>query len=223
MLERRDDVDAEVVTHALARDALTRLRSVDTDARAFREGLIELGRVCGGVLAHEVVGTERVEVETPLAPAAGERVAGDVVLVNVLRAATPLVEGLLSVFPDATQGVISASRREEEGMAGGRFPVETTYEKLPRIDGHTVVVADPMLATGSTMLAVLDALADRGEPADLVVLAAVSAPEGLAAVRGSADVDRLLTVAVDDGLDDGGFIVPGLGDAGDRAFGTSGE
>jgi len=222
MLERRDD-EVDIVTHALARDALTRLRSVGTDTRAFRETMVELGRVCGGVLAHEMAGTEPVEVETPLGTAAGERVAGDVVLVSVLRAAIPFVDGLLVAFPDATQGVISASRREDAAMTDGRFPVETQYEKLPDVDGRTVIVADPMLATGSTLLTVLDALGGRGDPAVLVVLAAVSAPEGLAALRADGRADRLVTVAVDDGLDDRGFIVPGLGDAGDRAFGTPGE
>jgi len=223
MLERHERTDAEVVTHALARDALARLRSVETGTRAFRESLVELGRVCGGVLADRVVGTEPVEVETPLGTADGERIAGDVVLVNVLRAAVPFVEGLLVAFPDATQGVIAASRREAAGRSDGRFPVETAYEKLPDVDGRTTVVADPMLATGSTLLAVLDALDGRGDPAELVALSAVSAPEGLAALREDGRVDRPVTVAVDERLDDRGFVRPGLGDAGDRAFDTPGE
>jgi len=147
-----------------------------------------------------------------------------VVIVNVLRAATPFVEGLLKAFPRAKQGVISAGRDETAGMnADGEFPISIDYVKLPEIRAaDTVIVADPMLATGSTMCAVLDHVA--GEAAgyeDLFVLSAVSAPPGLVRVGERFPEADLLTVAVDDRLDDDGFIVPGLGDAGDRAFRTT--
>jgi uracil phosphoribosyltransferase len=215
---------ASVVTHALAQHTLTELRSVETRQTQFRKGLVKLGRICGYEIADARLNTESVPVETPLTETSGERITNldDVVVVNVLRAATPFVEGLLKAFPEARQGVISASRDEEAGMDDGEFPIEVQYVKLPEIRPEdTVVVADPMLATGSTMIAVLDELMDGAPtPENLFVLSAVSAPPGLDRVSEACPEAELLTVSVDDHLDEHGFIVPGLGDAGDRAFGT---
>ncbi|MEF8785114.1 MAG: uracil phosphoribosyltransferase [Haloarculaceae archaeon] len=216
--------DASVVTHALAQHTLTELRSVQTRQTQFRKGLVKLGRICGYEIADARLNTESVPVETPLTETRGERITNldDVVVVNVLRAATPFVEGLLKAFPEARQGVISASRDEDAGMDDGEFPIEVQYVKLPEIRPEdTVVVADPMLATGSTMVAVLEELTDGAPtPENLFVLSAVSAPQGLARVSEACPEAELLTVSVDESLDERGFIVPGLGDAGDRAFGT---
>ncbi|MDS0260156.1 uracil phosphoribosyltransferase [Haloarcula sp. S1CR25-12] len=223
-LERRGD--ASLVTHALAKDELSRLREKDTEQVEFRKGLVRLGRLCGYEIIDGRMETEYVEIETPLTTTMGERVTGldDVVIVNVLRAATPFVEGLLKAFPRARQGVISASRDESAGMdEDGEFPISVDYVKLPDIGpDDTVIVADPMLATGSTMTAVLDHITGAGgDPDHLVVLSAVAAPPGIVRVSEAfPDVD-LLTVAIDDELDEEGFIVPGLGDAGDRAFRTT--
>ncbi|MFC6753464.1 uracil phosphoribosyltransferase [Halorubrum tibetense] len=223
-IEDRDD--AYLVTHALAKDTLSRLRDVSTEQVAFRKGLVKLGRICGYEIIDGAMGTEYVPVRTPLAETTGERVKGmdDVVIVNVLRAATPFVEGLLKAFPRAKQGVISAGRDEEAGMNDdGEFPITIDYVKLPEIGpDDTVIVADPMLATGSTMCAVLEhILAEADDYEDLFVLSAVSAPDGLVRVGEEVPDADLLTVAIDDHLDEDGFIVPGLGDAGDRAFRTT--
>jgi uracil phosphoribosyltransferase len=221
-----DRGDANVVTHALAKDTLSRIRDVETEQVEFRKGLVKLGRICGYEIIDGTMETEYVEIETPLEAMMGERVKGldDVVIVNVLRAATPFVEGLLKAFPRAKQGVISAGRDEEAGMdAEGQFPITIDYVKLPEITADdTVIVADPMLATGSTMCAVLDrVLAGQPDPERLLVLSAVSAPDGLLRVADEFPDAQLLTVSIDDHLDDHGFIVPGLGDAGDRAFRTT--
>ncbi|GAA0458627.1 uracil phosphoribosyltransferase [Halococcus dombrowskii] len=215
---------ASLITHALARDTLSRLRSADMEQVAFRKGLVKLGRICGYEIIDGAMETEYVSITTPLAETTGERVKGldDVVIVNVLRAATPFVEGLLKAFPRAKQGVISAGRDEEAGMTDGEFPITIDYTKLPEITPEdTVIVADPMLATGSTMCTVLEhVLADAPEPEDLFVLSAVSAPDGLLRVGERFPEADLLTVSIDERLDENGFIVPGLGDAGDRAFRT---
>ncbi|MFC6726351.1 uracil phosphoribosyltransferase [Halobium palmae] len=223
-IEDRDD--AYLITHALAKDTLSRLRDVNTEQVAFRKGLVKLGRICGYEVIDGVMDTEYVSIRTPLAETTGERVKGldDVVIINVLRAATPFVEGLLKAFPRAKQGVISAGRDEEAGMdEEGEFPITIDYVKLPEIrERDTVIVADPMLATGSTMCTVLDhVLAEAPDFENLFVLSAVSAPEGLLRVGEAYPQADLLTVAIDDRLDDDGFIVPGLGDAGDRAFRTT--
>ncbi|AZH23889.1 uracil phosphoribosyltransferase [Haloplanus aerogenes] len=221
-IEDRDD--AYLVTHALAKDTLSKIRDVETEQVAFRKGLVKLGRICGYEIIDGAMDTEYVSIETPMAETTGERVKGldDVVIINVLRAATPFVEGLLKAFPRAKQGVISAGRDEEAGMnEDGEFPITIDYVKLPEIrEQDTVIVADPMLATGSTMCAVLDYVLDGADPENLFVLSAVSAPDGLLRVGEAAPEADLLTVAIDDHLDEDGFIVPGLGDAGDRAFRT---
>ena len=222
-IEDRDD--ARLVSHALARATLSELRDVGTDGVAFRKRLVKLGRICGYEIIDGVLGTEYVAVETPLAETTGERIEGmeDVVIVNVLRAATPFVEGLLKAFPPARLGVISAGRDETAGReADGTFPVSIDYVKLPEISTtDTVIVADPMLATGSTMCAVLDRVTDaQPDPDRLLVLSALAAPDGLVRVGNRFPEATRLTVAIDDHLDENGYIVPGLGDAGDRAFRT---
>ena len=223
-IEQRED--AFLITHALAKDTLSTLRSVETEQVGFREGLVDLGRVCGYEIIDGAMDSEFVPIETPLAETTGERVTGldDVVIVTVLRAATPFVEGLMKAFPRARQGVISASRNEAAGMADdGSFPITVDYVKLPEITAaDTVIVADPMLATGSTMCAVLDHVVDAADEFDdLIALSAVSAPEGVLRVSKTVAEADVVTVAIDDELDEDGFIVPGLGDAGDRAFGTT--
>src|SRR6056297_3428122 len=175
---------AHLITHALAQDTLSTLRSAETEQVGFRKGLVRLGRICGYEIIDGAMDTEFVPIRTPLAETTGEQVKGldDVVIINVLRAATPLVEGLLKAFPRAKQGVISAGRDEEAGMNDeGEFPITIDYVKLPEIKPEdTVIVADPMLATGSTMCTVLDhVLENAAEPTDLFVLSAVSAPDGL--------------------------------------------
>jgi uracil phosphoribosyltransferase len=222
-IEDRDD--AYVVGHALAKHTLSRLRAVETEQVEFRDGLVKLGRICGYEIIDGLMDTEFVSITTPLAETTGERVKGldDVVIVNVLRAATPFVEGLLEAFPRARQGVVSAGRDESAGMnEDGEFPISVDYVKLPQIGpGDTVIVADPMLATGSTMCAVLERLLATGDPERLLALSAVAAPPGLVRVDESFPEADVLTVAIDERLDADGFIVPGLGDAGDRAFGTT--
>ncbi|WP_138007606.1 uracil phosphoribosyltransferase [Halalkalirubrum salinum] len=223
-IEDRDN--AYLITHALAKDTLSKLRDVETEQVAFRKGLVKLGRIAGYEIIDGAMETEYVPVTTPLEETTGERVKGldDVVIVNVLRAATPFVEGLLKAFPRAKQGVISAGRDEEAGMnEDGEFPITIDYVKLPEItENDTVIVADPMLATGSTMCTVLEhVLAEAADFENLFVLSAVSAPDGLLRVSESFPEADLLTVAIDDHLNEDGFIVPGLGDAGDRAFRTT--
>ncbi|MGB9987069.1 uracil phosphoribosyltransferase [Salarchaeum japonicum] len=220
-----DRENAHVITHALAKDTLSRIRDESTEQVGFRKGLVKLGRICGYEVIDGVMETEYVELETPLAPTTGERVKGldDVVIINVLRAATPFVEGLLKAFPRAKQGVISAGRDESGQREDGTFPITVDYVKLPEItEDDTVIVADPMLATGSTMCTVLDTVLEgQADPENLFVLSAVSAPDGLLRVQDGFPEADLLTVSIDDHLNEEGYIIPGLGDAGDRAFRTN--
>jgi uracil phosphoribosyltransferase len=206
----------KVVDHALAQKELTVLRDRGTNSIAFRKGLVHLGSYMGYEIAG---GMEKVarEVETPLSTALGYDVPDmdRVVIINVLRAAIPLVEGLIKNFPNARVGIISAWRGEAP-----KFEIEVNYVKFPTIGrDDMVIIADPMLATGNTFRRIVGEVKKRANPRK-IVLVSVIAYRG--AVEKLQEIDPALdiyTVAVDPELNDEGYIIPGLGDAGDRAFG----
>lgn len=215
--------NVKVVDHPLAQEVLTTLRDKNTGQIAFRKGLVKLGRI----IALEIARTmdhQVVEVETPTGmKAKGIKLtdAEHVMIVNVLRAAVPFVEGMLKIFPAARQSIISA-KRIEEGIAAPNynFRIERNYSKISKIyPNDTLIVADPMLASGCTLLAVLDEVVKDNHPKRSVVATVISAPLGIQRIRDKYPDIEIFTVAIDDGLNDHGYILPGLGDAGDRAFG----
>ena len=208
----------QIINHLLLQEKLTLIRREGIDGVHFRGGIIEIGRW----LAYELSNTlekEEVTVQTPLGIAEGVRIKdkNDIVVVNVLRAAIPLVEGIMRVFRNARYGVVGASRKDEPP-----FPVEVGYFKLPPVDDKIVVIADPMLATGNTMNAILKRIYDKGIPRRVVLLNVIASKTGIELVeREHSDVE-IYTCAVDQELNLEGYIVPGLGDAGDKAFGKPG-
>jgi len=210
-----------VVEHPLAQAVLTTLRDRNTDQIAFRKGLVKLGRLIGYELIKDMP-TEEVLVETPLnVKAIGVKIPqlDHIVIINVLRAATALVEGLLKALPSARQGVVVAKRIEDKPGVENIW-AEMYYTKMPEITPNDyVIVADPMLATGSTLLKVLNELYKVGKPKKVVVVSVISAVYGLKRVLEAYPDVLIYTVAVDKELNEHGYIVPGLGDAGDRAFG----
>ncbi len=194
-------------------EALSVARDKDSSQIAFRKALVRIGRF----LAYEVskeLPVEEYWVETPLGRARGFRVAGDIVIVEVLRAAIPFVEGMLKVLKDAGVGIVSASR----GPAP-EFRIEVNYAKIPSIDDRIVIIADPMLATGNTLLEVTERVLREGRPSRMIFATVVACPPGIRKVLGRYGEARLYTAAVDPELNQKGYIVPGLGDAGDRCFG----
>ncbi|MDT7888177.1 MAG: uracil phosphoribosyltransferase [Desulfurococcales archaeon] len=218
-----------VVDHPFARAILTTLRDRRTDQINFRKGLVRLGRIIGMEMTKHL-DTERVYVETPLGVTAeGVRIPDMdyIVIVNILRAAMPMVEGLIKIFPSARQGIVSARRVEEKGMASSyEFDVEIHYVKIPRIyERDTVIIVDPMFATGSTMVAVVNRVISGANPKRLFFATAISTPIAIERLRRYLDSkdltnrSKLFTVAIDPEINEKGYIVPGLGDAGDRAFG----
>jgi uracil phosphoribosyltransferase len=204
-----------VVEHPVLADRLVVLRDRATSHGAFRRAMHEASAILA-IEATRDLPTRDVTVDTPLDPANGDRLLGDVTVVPVLRAGLGMVEGFLNLLPDARVGHLGMYR-DEEDLA----PVDY-YERLPPnlADAHVFVV-DPMLATGGSAVHALDRLKEAGaERLRLVCL--VSAPEGVAAVGAAHPDVPIWTAALDRGLDEHGFIRPGLGDAGDRVFGTSG-
>jgi uracil phosphoribosyltransferase len=205
-------VDVRVVDHPLAAARLTTLRDQRTDSAAFRVALRDLTLM----LVYEATRDaprETVTVRTPLAETVGVRLAKPPLLVPVLRAGLGMVDQAHVLIPEARVGFVGVARNEETAEP---MPY---LESLPEdLRGQPVMVLDPMLATGGSMIHTIGLLHRRGAD-DITVLSVVVAPEGIAALEKMAPNVRVFTAAVDDGLNDVSYIVPGLGDAGDRQFG----
>lgn len=205
-------MDVHVVDHPLAAVRLTALRDERTDSAAFRAALSELALMLVYEASRDLP-RENVPLRTPLAQTTGTRLAKPPLLVAVLRAGLGMVDRAQALLPEAAVGFIGVVRDEETARP-------TPYlESLPDdLRGRPVIVLDPMLATGGSMVHAVELLQARGAD-DLTVVCVVAAPEGVAALEKKAPQARLFTAAVDDGLNDDAYIVPGLGDAGDRQFG----
>lgn len=217
----------KVLDHPYIQAVLTELRDKRTRQIEFRKSLVRLGRALGFEIIRDFK-TERVWVETPLGvKAEGLRIKGvdNVVIITVLRAAWPMTEGLIKIFPAARQGIISARRMEEKGMGPDhRFDVEVLYIKIPRISNEdTVIIVDPMIATASTMEAIIRKVVECGRAERYIIVSAIATPvaiERLTKVCRELGINATLYAAsIDPEINEDGYIVPGLGDAGDRAFG----
>ncbi|MFP3239092.1 MAG: uracil phosphoribosyltransferase [Caldivirga sp.] len=214
-----------VVDHPLAQDILTTLRDRNTRQIEFRKGLVRLGRLIGYEIIRSFE-TYEVEVETPLGvKARGVRVKDmdKVIIVQILRAAMPMVEGLLKAFPAARIGVISARRVEDTHVPGSlEFQVDVGYYRIPEIHSDdTLIVVDPMLATGSTILSALSIAYRHGKPRRTITVHVIGTRYAIDRVMAKYPEVDIYLVAIDPMLNERGFIVPGLGDAGDRAYGEA--
>ncbi|MGE0220281.1 uracil phosphoribosyltransferase [Mycolicibacterium sp.] len=205
-------MDVRVVDHPLAAARLTTLRDERTDNAVFRAALRDLTLMLVYEATRELE-LDTVSVRTPLADTAGAKLANPPLLVPVLRAGLGMVDQAHALIPEARVGFVGVARNEETHQP-------TPYlESLPEDLSHQpVIVLDPMLATGGSMVHTLELLYAR-DAVDITVICVVVAPEGLAAVEKVAPTLRLFTATVDSGLNDIAYIVPGLGDAGDRQFG----
>jgi uracil phosphoribosyltransferase len=202
-----------VIDHPLVQSDLARLRDRSTGSEDFRI----LMRRISLLMAYEVtrsLKTERIRLKTPLEPTGGIRIRDGVALIPILRAGLGMIEGFLEVLPDAKVGHIGIYRNEETLR-----PVDY-YLKLPPLNkGMVTILLDPMLATGGSACAAIGYLRSRGAK-DIVLAGIVAAPRGVQAVHEAHPAVRLFTCAVDRKLNANGYILPGLGDAGDRFFGT---
>ena len=203
-----------VLDHPLIADKLTRMRRKKTCSKDFRILLKEISLLMGYEVTRSMK-TKMVEVETPLMVTSKPMLEEDLItIVPILRAGVGLVDGLLELLPIARVGHIGMYRDEET-----KQPVEY-YCKMPAdVAESLVIVVDPMLATGGSAIDAVNALKSRG-CANIRMMNLVAAPEGIRAFQEAhPDVD-IYVAAVDDGLDQNAYILPGLGDAGDRIFGT---
>ena len=202
-----------VITHPLVQHNLTRLRDLRTQSQEFRRGLSEVA----ALMLYEATRSFAVRatsVKTPLAVARGFRLRREVLLVPILRAGLGMLDSILQLIPNARVGFIGLKREETTLRA-------TSYHKsLPKnLRRLEVILIDPMLATGGSAVAAMDLLSERGaKHVRLVNL--VAAPEGIRRVRRYYPDLPIFTAAVDRNLNERGYIIPGLGDAGDRLFGV---
>ncbi|MCX2929092.1 uracil phosphoribosyltransferase [Mycobacterium sp. CVI_P3] len=206
--------DVHIVDHPLVQHKLTLMRRKETSTNSFRR----LANEMSTLLAYEVLRdtpTHEIEVRTPLEATRGAVIDGKkLVFVSILRAGTGILDGMLTVVPGARIGHIGLYRDPKTLVA-----VEY-YFKMPNdLHEREVVVVDPMLATGNSAVAAVDRLKEF-RPRSIKFVCLLTCPEGTAALHDAHPEVPIFTAAVDRGLDERGYIVPGLGDAGDRLFGT---
>ncbi len=205
-------MQTHVVDHPLAAARLTTLRDRRTGNAEFRAALRDLTLMLVYEATRGLV-CEPLRVTTPVAETAGVRLTTPPLLVPVLRAGLGMVDVAHALIPEARVGFVGMVRDEHT-----HTPVPYLASLPEDLADQPVLVLDPMLATGGSMVHTVGLLAERGAT-DITAVCAVAAPQGVAALRGAAVPVRLVTAAIDDGLDAAAFIVPGLGDAGDRQYG----
>ena len=207
-------MNVNVMTHPLIQHKVTLIRSVDTGTKDFRELLEEIALLMGYEITRDLP-LEDVKVQTPLVEAIGKQIAGKKLgIVPILRAGLGMVNGLLELMPMAKVGHVGMYRDPETLQ-----PVEY-YCKLPSdLADRRIIVTDPMLATGGSAAAAISLLKEKGAK-EIQLMCLVAAPEGVEVVNKAHPDVRIYVAALDEKLNDHGYILPGLGDAGDRIFGT---
>jgi uracil phosphoribosyltransferase len=206
-------VPLHLVQHPLVHDALVALRDAATPPELFRRMAVRISLLLASEATREIP-VEEVSVLTPLGPAEGRQVRGGVVVVPVLRAGLGMLDAVLELIPTARVGHIGLQRDEMTAVAS------QYYSKLPGdLTGSFVLMIDPMLATGGSAVAALDLLSRAGAR-QVRMICIVAAPEGIALVERHHPDVHIYTPVVDQKLNEHKFIVPGLGDFGDRLYGT---
>lgn len=201
-----------VVDHPIVRTRLSVMRDETSSNAEFRAALRELSTLLVYEATRELPVTE-LPITTPVGPTLGTTLANPPLLVPVLRAGLGMAEAAFNLLPESQMGFVGLARNEESHLP------EAYMSSLPEtLAGRPVLVLDPMLATGGSLVHCCELLASRGA-ADITVICALVAPEGLATVDRSGLASRLFTASIDEGLNANAYIVPGLGDAGDRQFG----
>ena len=204
----------QVISHPLIQHKLSILRREDTSTKDFRELVNEIAMLMGYEVSRDLP-LEEVEIQTPIIKTVQKQLSGKkLAIVPILRAGIGMVDGFLSLVPAAKVGHIGMYRDEET-----LEPVEYLVKLPEDIDQRQIFVMDPMLATGGSAILAVDSLKKRGA-ANIKFVCLVAAPEGVKKLQyAHPDID-IYTASLDEKLNENGYIVPGLGDAGDRLFGT---
>ncbi len=203
--------------NSLLQQYLKEIRSVDiqNDSLRFRRNLERMGEICAYELS-KVLAYKSEEINTPLAPATVQVINEPIVLGTILRAGLPYHQGFLSYFDSAENAFVSAYRQYTSDT---EFEIHTEYIASPDLEGKTLIITDPMLATGSSMDVAFQALLQKGKPAHIHLASVIATEQAIAFLQKVMPEDSTLwTIAVDPVLNEHKYIVPGLGDAGDLAF-----
>ena len=191
--------------------------NVQKDSLRFRRNIERIGEVLSYELSKNL-SFSKVEVKTPLGSKDSFLPKNDIVLCSILRAGLPLHQGLLNYFDDAENAFISAYRHHPNNDEN--FEIIVEYFASPSIENKTLLLADPMLATGKSLVTVYEAIKKHGNPKEIHIAAVIASKEGINFIKDFfPENTHLWIAAIDDKLNDKGYIVPGLGDAGDLAFG----
>ena len=204
----------QVISHPLIQHKLSILRREDTSTKDFRELVNEIAMLMGYEVSRDLP-LEEVEIQTPITKTVQKQLSGKkLAIVPILRAGIGMVDGFLSLVPAAKVGHIGMYRDEET-----LEPVEYLVKLPEDIDQRQIFVVDPMLATGGSAILAVDSLKKRGA-ANIKFVCLVAAPEGVKKLQNDPPDIDIYTASLDEKLNENGYIVPGLGDAGDRLFGT---
>jgi uracil phosphoribosyltransferase len=204
--------------YSLLSDWIAEIRDteVQTDRMRFRRNLERIGEIAAYEISKRM-SFEAREIQTPLGIANCNMLGKQPVLATILRAGLPLHQGLLNYFDKADNAFVSAYRKH---LPDGSFEISLEYISSPELDGRVLIISDPMLATGSSLVKTIQFLKDEGDPAEIHIVAAIACSVGIEYVHRHEPTVRIWCGAIDDELTAKSYIVPGLGDAGDLAFGA---
>jgi len=205
--------------HSILNSFMSEIRDigVQKDRMRFRRNIERIGEILGYEMS-KTLNFEAKNIQTPLGHKATHMYQNDIVLCSILRAGVPLHNGLLNYFDDAENAFISAYRHHKDNPE--TFEIIVEYLACPDLNGKTLILADPMLATGQSMVATFEALKPFGTPKEIHLVSVIGAQAGVDFVNSHFSKDSHLWIAdIDKELNDKGYIIPGLGDAGDLAFG----
>lgn len=204
--------------HSLISNWVGELRDVgvQTDRMRFRRNLERIGEAIAYEISKKLPFLER-EIQTPLGTATCKVLQDQPVLATILRAGLPLHQGLLNYFDQADNAFISAYRKHNKD---GSFEISLDYISCPDMENRVVIISDPMLATGSSLVKTISFLKEEGHPREIHIVAAIACTVGIEYVKREEPSVTIWCGDIDDELTAKGYIVPGLGDAGDLAFGT---
>ncbi len=205
-------------TQSIADNFLSEIRdqSVQHDRLRFRHNLKRLGSLLAYEVSKDLQFTNE-SIQTPLTETTVSVMSDDIVIISILRAAIPFGEGFLDIFDKAEVGFIGAARQEANG---NEIEIALDYKAAPDLAGKTLIIVDPMLATGKSLVKSINKLLTNGTPKIIHLASVIAAPEGIEYITKNLSLDfRIWTCAVDEKLNELSYIVPGLGDAGDLAFG----
>lgn len=206
-------INLQIVNHPLIQDSLSHLRNRETTLHQFRH---HSDKICKLILAESVRGLslKSIEVETPITKTNASVLAEEIVVVPVLRAGLAMLSGAMELLPKAKVGFVGLERNENTAVAS------QYYWKIPEISSKTtVIVTDPMLATGGSLVHLLQKIVPY-KPLQIIIVSVISAPEGVTLIGKEFPDVKIFTASLDEKLNDKKYIVPGLGDYGDRYFGT---